>query len=217
MNSVSDIQLTAFQSEDEALFAKWLGSDHIYTWFCCDGDDSEQARIAGAEEKQAWLDEIATRDSHPHRHLFIVTYGSVKIGFGMCLDVHGEPEYLAEQYSDLYGQIMPSDAYELGYCIGEKAYLNKGFGKIIIQRLEEQCRKLGAKLLLADPSDANIPSVKVLTANGFERYKSGDYRKQLAAAGLCPVTIPDTYMHHYAPCPKTPYAGAYFCAACFAA
>ena len=171
------IQLTTFQDEDVPLFTQWLNKDYIYKWFCCDGKEGEQARMGGLEEKQAWLEEVTNRGEHPHRHLFIVTCDGRKIGFGICIDLSGEPEYLAEQYPDLQGTIQAGEALELGYCIGEEAYLNKGIGKRIIQRLEAECRNLGAVLLLADPSEENIPSVQVLLANGFAKYKDGDYRK----------------------------------------
>ena len=34
-------------------------------------------------------------------------------------------------------------------------------------------------MLLADPSAENIPSIKVLVANGFQKVKDEDYRKLL--------------------------------------
>jgi len=169
MNELN-IELMAFGDDHEALFAGWLDKDYIYKWFCCDG---------GLEEKQAWLDEIANRDKRSHAHLFIVNCNGSEIGFGICIDLIGEPEYLKETYPDLNGKIKAGEVLELGYCIGEETYLNKGIGRIIIKRLEEESRKLGAVLLLADPSETNVPSVKVLLSNGFERHKSGDYRKHL--------------------------------------
>ena len=179
MITESNIQLTAFQDEDVVLFTQWLEKDYIFKWFCGDGKEGEQARIDGQSEKQDWLDEVIEREDNPHRHLFIVLYNGVKIGFGICIDLSGEPKYTAEQYPDLYRNIKQGEALELGYCIGEETYLNKGIGKIIIKKLEETCRKLGATVALADPNEKNIPSVKVLMANGFEKFKDGDYRKQL--------------------------------------
>lgn len=174
-----NIKLTAFQDEDVTLFTQWIDKDYIYKWFCCDGDESEQARIEGLKERQAWLCEVTSRDENPHRHLFIATCGGNKIGFGICLDLAGEDEYVKEQYPDLIGRLKAGQAFEIGYCIGCEAFLNKGIGKIMIKKLEEECRKLGAIMLLADPSEDNVPSVKVLLVNGFERNKNGDYRKQL--------------------------------------
>jgi len=175
----NNIQLVAFRDEDVALFTQWIEKDYIYLWFCCNGDKSEQAFIDGQKEKQEWLNEVTTRDDNPHRHLFIVMCDGIKIGFGICIDLSGEPEYTTEQYPDLNGKVEPGEVLEIGYCIGEEAYLNKGIGKIIIRKLVDECRRLGAALALADPSEKNIPSVKVLLANGFYKYKDGDYRKQL--------------------------------------
>jgi len=174
-----NVQLAAFQDEDVALFEQWLDKDYIYKWFCCDGKEGEQARIDGLEERQAWLDEVTSREENPYRHLFIVTCDGIKIGFGVCIDLTGEPEYVEEQYPDLNGKVNTREALELGYCIGEESYLNKGIGKTIIKKLEEKSRELGAVLLLSDPNEDNVPSVKVLLNNGFEKYKDGDYRKQL--------------------------------------
>ena len=176
MTNKYNIQLTTFQDRDIALFAQWLGKEYFYKWFCCDGKEGEQAYIDGLEEKQSWLDQATNRDANPHRHLFIVTCDGNKIGFAVCIDLYGEPEYVEEHYPDLKGKIKAGEALELNYGIGEETYLNKGIGGIIIQKLEEYCRKQGAVLLLADPNEENIPSVKVLVGNGFERYKVGDYR-----------------------------------------
>ena len=179
MMNEDSIQLITFQDEDVRLFAQWLEKDYIYKWFCCDGKEGEQAGIDGLEEKQAWLSEVTNREENPHRHLFIVTCDGKKIGFGICIDLAGESEYVEEQYPDLNGKIEVGEAFEIGYCIGEEVYVNKGIGKIIVKRLEKECRKLDVALLLADPNEKNIPSVKVLLVNGFEKYKDGDYRKQL--------------------------------------
>ena len=177
----NDIKLEVFQDEDVAIFTQWLDKDYIYKWFCCDGKDDAQARIDGLEGRKAWIDEVTTRKENPHRNQFIAmtNHGDVKIGFGICLDLTGEPEYTKEQYPDLYGNIKPGEAFEIGYCIGEEAYLGRGVGKIIIKKLEAAARDLGAALLLSDPSEDNIPSVKVLLANGFEKHKDTDYRKKL--------------------------------------
>ena len=175
-----NIQLAAFQDEDVTLFTQWLGKDYFYKWFCCDGEDSRQARTNGLAVKQAWLDQITSRKENPHRQLFIVTFRGSKIGFGACIDLAGEPEYVKEKYPDLAEKLTTQEAFELNYGIGEAVYLNQGIGKIIIRRLEETCRGFGATWLLADPSEQNTPSVKVLLSNGFEQYKDGDYRKQVS-------------------------------------
>jgi len=179
MSNEQNLQLVVFTDEDVALFAKWLDKDYIYKWFCCEGKDDEQSRIDGQTEKQEWLDEVKHHNEYSHRHLFIVTCDGQKVGFGICLDLAGEPDYTKEQYPDLFENPEPGMALEIGYCIGEEEYLGKGLGKIMIRMLEEECHKLGASIVLADPNEKNIPSINVLIANGFEKHKDCDYRKKL--------------------------------------
>jgi len=165
-----EITLTPLKDEEVAQCAQWLKKDFVYERFCPDGE----------EEFQSWMDEINGRNGdYDSRKFFMVHCDSAKVGFCLLLDLESEPEYVAELYPDLTGQIAKNDALELGYCIGEEDYLGKGIGKIIIKKLEEEARKNGAKIILADPDETNIPSVKVLLANGFEKNKDGDYRKEL--------------------------------------
>ena len=179
MSNEQNLQLVVFTDEDVALFAKWLDKDYIYKWFCCEGKEDEQSRIDGQTGKQEWLDEAIHRNENSYRHLFIATYDGQKIGFGNHLDLTGVPDYTKEQYPDLIENLQPGEALELGYCIGEEDYLGIGLGKLIIKKLEEECRKHGASLVLADPNEENIPSIKALLANGFKKHKDGDYRKKL--------------------------------------
>jgi len=170
MINEKEITLTPLQDEEVALCEQWLKKDFIYERFCPRGE----------EEFQSWMDEINGRnDVYDSRNFFMVHCDSVKIGFCLLLDLNSEPEYVAELYPDLTGQIAKNDALELGYCIGEEDYLAKGIGKIIVSKLEEEAKKFGAKIILADPDETNIPSVKVLLANSFEKVKDGDYRKEL--------------------------------------
>ena len=171
MINEKDVPITPLLDEDVALFEKWLEKDYIYKWLCTTGE----------EERQAWVDEIKGRhDTHRHMKHFIVSVGKQeKIGFGLCVDLFHDPAYVKEFYEDLAGTIRENEAYELGYFIGEEAFLNQGLGKIIIQKLEDKVTELGGKLLLADPDEKNIPSIKVLMANGFQKVKDGDYRKAL--------------------------------------
>jgi len=175
------LRLAAFQDEDVALFEEWIDKEYIYKWFCCDGKEGEQARIGGLEEKRDWLDLVREREENPHIHLYIVTCDGHKIGFCIGIDLFGEPKYTKDQYPDLSGKLSQGEAIELGYCIGEESYLSKGLGKLIIKLLKKECCDLGASLVLADPSEENVPSVKALLSNGFEKYKDGDYRKQIVS------------------------------------
>jgi len=164
-----DVTLKPLINEDVELIEKWLEKDYISKWFC----------PAGEEEKQDWLDEIKGRHETPHIKHFIIHISGQKIGFCQCIDLFHELEYVKEIYEDLANTIRENEAYEFNYLIGEETFLNKGFGKIIIKKLEVIAKEMGGKMLLADPSAENIPSIKVLIANGFQKVKDEDFRKRL--------------------------------------
>ena len=162
-----DISLIPLTDEDIDIFKKWLNKEYIYKWFCPDGET----------EKDAWLDEVKNRNNkYTHYKHFIVTYNDIKIGYCIFFDCHYEQEYSQEFYDTTFEE---NYAYEIGFCIGEEEYLNKGIGKIIIKKLEEEIIKIGGKLILADPSEKNTASIKALLNNGFKKCKDNDYRKEL--------------------------------------
>jgi len=161
------IVLKPLMEEDVSLFSKWLDKDYIHKWFCS----------AGEVEKEDWLNEINNRNSKcNHMKHFIVNYDDKQIGFCLYIDCHFEREYSQEMYGETFDE---NYAYEIGYCIGEEEYLNKGIGKIIVKKLEEKIIEIGGKEILADPGEENIISVKTLFSNGFIKIKNGDYRKKL--------------------------------------
>ncbi|MCL2593043.1 MAG: GNAT family N-acetyltransferase [Defluviitaleaceae bacterium] len=164
----NDITLRPLMDEDVNIFKNWLDKNHIYKWFCYDG---------GEEEREAWLNEIENRnDKYNHMKHFIVEYNEKKIGFCLYMDCHYEQEYSQE----IYGRTFCKNyAYEIGFCIGEEEYLNKGIGKIIIKKLEEKIIEIGGKEILADPNEENIVSIKTLFSNGFEKIKDNAYKKIL--------------------------------------
>ena len=159
------IELIPFETEDIILFEKWINKEYIYKWFC----DEE-----GEDEKQAWLEEVRNRPNHYYH--YILMYQDVKIGFAQLIDLHHEQEYSLEIYQKTFSL---GEAYELGYCIGEESYLGKGLGKLMVLELERKARLLGGKLILADPAEGNVASIRTLLSAGFMKIKDGDYRKML--------------------------------------
>lgn len=174
-----NITLKPLQSEDVALFEKWLRQDYIFKWFCMEGED-DKADIDAEVEMAGWMEQIHGRHTtHQHVKHFIVYLDGVKVGFCLYFDMIDEAEYLRDFYPDLVDDLVENHTYEIGYLIGEKSLLGKGIGKIIIQKLEEMVREIGGKTIIADPNEKNIPSVKVVLANGFTKFKDNDYRKKL--------------------------------------
>jgi len=162
-----EIILKPLANEDVHIFSKWLNKDYIYKWFCPDGE----------EEKEAWLNEVKNENgNYNHMKHFMVHYNDITIGFCIYFDCHFEQEYSQEMYGTIFEE---NYAFEIGFCIGEEKYLNKGIGKIIVKKLEEKIIEMGGKVILADPSEENIASIKTLLSNGFVKNKNCDYRKKL--------------------------------------
>lgn len=162
------IILRPFLDKDISTFTKWLDKGYIYKWFCPDGE----------EYREAWLDEVTNRNDKYHfmTH-FIVSCNGKDIGFCLYMDCYFEKEYIPEHYGmtiDKKGTV-----YEIGYLVGEEEYLGKGIGTIIVKKLEEKIIESGGKVILADPDEENIISIKTLLRNGFIKIKDEDYRKQI--------------------------------------
>ena len=165
----SEIVLKPIRDEDIPLFSQWLEKEYIRKWL---GD------------KEDWLHEINERNGTYHflKH-FIVYHAGRKIGYCLYADCFFLKELEEEEhdFKDLYGDVTEENhTYEIGYLIGEEEYLNQGFGKVIIQRLEERIREIGGKEIAADPSEENSISIKTLLRNGFKKKRDGDYRKTIA-------------------------------------
>ena len=165
------IVLQPLIEEDIKIFSKWLDKEYIGKWF---------------GEKEHWLYELNNRNGkYNFMKNFIVCHNDKKIGYCLYCDCFflknlEENAYNASFLKDLYGDITEeNNTYEIGYLIGEEEYLNKGIGKIIIQKLEEKIIEIGGKELSADPSEDNIISIKALLSNGFKKKNDGDYRKIL--------------------------------------
>lgn len=165
-----EVVLKPFTPLDLPLFESWLEQPFIYKWFCPNGES----------DKRDWLEEMSgiTDNSEQINH-FIIYLKEQKVGFAQCVDISSVPGYAAEVYSNLAETLQYNQAYELSYLIGEEALLGQGLGKTIIQLLVEEVKKRGGNIVLADPGEENIPSVRVLLSNGFVKYKDGDYRKDL--------------------------------------
>lgn len=168
-----EILFKPFTPADLPIFESWIQKPFIYKWFCPYGES----------DKREWLEESADIpvNTKPINH-FIIYINDKKIGFAQCIDISSVPGYAMEVYSDLVGTLEHTQAYELSYLLGEEYVVGKGLGKTIIRMLIEEVRKRGGRLVIADPGEENIPSVRVLISNGFTKYKDGDYRKVLQDA-----------------------------------
>lgn len=166
--SKNAIELKPLLDEDIVIFSKWLDKEFISKWF---------------GEKEDWLNEINERNGkYSFLKHFIVYYNDRKIGYCLHADCFflKDLEEEGHDFNDLYSDIVEKNhTYEIGYLIGEEDCLNKGIGKIIVQKLEEKIVEIGGKEIASDPAEENIISVKTLLSNGFKKKSDGDYRKNI--------------------------------------
>lgn len=170
----SQITIKPVQDDDIALFDQWLNKDYIYKWLCPDGE----------ENRASWLDELNNKNGkYSFMKHFMVYYNDRKIGYCLYADCFflKDIEEKGHDFEALYGNVVEENhTYEIGYLIGEEDYLNRGIGREIIRKLEDEIIKTGGKEIAADPAEENIISIKALLSNGFKKKSDGDYRKRIS-------------------------------------
>jgi RimJ/RimL family protein N-acetyltransferase len=140
------IIMEQIKDEDIALIKQWMQKEYIKKWYSPIND---------------WIYEIEKRDEEYKfiKH-FIVKINSTKIGFCQYYDC-----YFAKE--EWYNIDKPNKTYSIDYLIGNETFLNKGYGKKIVEELVKELKIKNGKEIIVNPEIENIPSQKVLTANGF--------------------------------------------------
>lgn len=141
------MMLRSLTDTDIPLLKKWLNRPHVAAWY---------------EHPLDWIDEAEKRHDEFHwLHHFIVELNGIAIGFCQYYDCNDAEE-------DWYGTIDLNGAYSIDYLIGEVFFLNKGYGKAIINALMQKLKtETDAKRVLAQPDPRNSASCKTLLACGF--------------------------------------------------
>jgi len=159
-NPAGTLILEPLTDADIPLFVRWLQKEHVKQWF---------------ENPEDWLDEIQNRNGK-YRFIkhFIVTLNGAKIGFCQYFDAYYVKEDLGWEFVK-----NKNESFGIDYFIGEEEYLRKGYGKAIIQKLEEKIQSVNGREICADPSGDNAISVKTLLSSGFVKLREGVYAKRL--------------------------------------
>lgn len=151
-----ELTLRLFYENDMALMERRLYADHVAPWY---------------EQPLDWIRELRKR------------YGEFRFVTHMIAEVDGNPIGFC-QYYDCYHSREPEDwgieiprpgeIYSIDYLIGEKEYLCRGFGKIMISQMLGKLWELGAEKVIVLPDKENSASNCTLEAVGFhwdgERY-----------------------------------------------
>jgi len=152
-----NVVIREFKKCDVAVFEEWLYKDYIKQWF---GDPKE------------WLDEVNNDDGKfDWINHFIVEYDSAPIGFCQYFDCKNAPEGFGWEKE-------PPGTFSIDYLIGEEAFLRKGIGSVIIQKLIALITaRENPKSIIADPVKENKDSIKLLEKNGFTFDETSGFHK----------------------------------------
>ena len=144
---MNKLKLRVLENRDIELFRKWVYEDHVAKWY---------------EQPLDWINEIENRyNEFNWIHHFIVVCNEKDIGFCQLYEYK-------EGGEDWHGNIELEGTYSIDYMIGEKEYLNKGFGSEIIKLLIQKIFAMpDAKRIIVQPEIDNTPSCKALLSAGF--------------------------------------------------
>ena len=162
-NYPSQIVLRPFWEDDVPLLERWLYEPHAAKWF---------------KHPLHWMNEVKNRHAEfSFLSHFIAEYEGIPIGFCQYYDCFYAAAH--EVWNDEWNvSERCGEIFSIDYLIGETQYLKKGYGKEIVRLLTEEIRRTGAKLIIVNPEKDNIPSGKVLEANGY-KYNGEDYYVEL--------------------------------------
>jgi RimJ/RimL family protein N-acetyltransferase len=141
------IILRPIRDDDINIMKEWLYKDYIHKWY---------------KEPEEWLLEIQKRNGeYSFIHHYIVLSNNIHIGFCQfysCADV----------YEEEYKSFPREGTYSIDYLIGDKEYLGKGIGRLIVKKLIEKIHAIpGARLIVVQPELENAASCNTLRANDF--------------------------------------------------
>lgn len=141
------MRLRRLNHNDVILFKKWVYKDFIAQWF---------------DDPLAWINEIENRNGKFNwiNH-FIAVLGKKDIGFCQFYEYK-------EGKEDWHGDIELKGTYSIDYFIGERDYLNQGYGREIIKLLTNTIFAVPhAQRIIAQPAPDNAASCNALLSAGF--------------------------------------------------
>lgn len=144
------LKLRVFEDSDIPTLKNWLVLPHVAKYY---------------EPAENWLAEVSDRAGEFSfiKH-FVVMLHERPVGFCQYYDC-----YFGRHYEDWYSCTVPDELFSIDYMIGEIDCLGQGYGKEIVRLLTEKIRRLpGAKAIVVQPDGENLPSRKILEANGYQ-------------------------------------------------
>ncbi len=146
------LMLRPFFDGDIELMERWLNMPHVAKWY---------------KHPEHWLNEL--RERHGEFSFlthFIAEFEGVPVGFCQYYDCYFAQKH--EIWNDQWrvGE-KEGEIYSIDCLIGEPEFLRRGFGTQMVRQMLEMLRRIGAKIVIAEPERENIASNEALRASGF--------------------------------------------------
>lgn len=153
-NYINNLNITfrKFQNkeEDYANMYKWYQNKFVYEWF-------EQRKLNYDEIKKKYKSKLINK----REELFIIKSNKKDIGY---VQIYKNTNGLKLNELKKYKNI-----YEYDLFVGEEAYLNMGYGRVIIKKINEMIyKKYNADCIIIRTFKRNIRAVKCYKKCGFE-------------------------------------------------
>ena len=158
MNEISQkITFRLLKKDDLELIHKWFLSDHVIKWY-------SKKKWTFAELKNKYLPRIFGKAP---TSCFLILFKEKPIGQVQMYKISDYPEYK---------KIIQVDENAAGadLFIGEKDYLHKGLGSIIIKKFLRDFvfAQLEVDSCIMGPDPKNMPAIKAYQKAGFSHFKT---------------------------------------------
>ena len=135
------------ESEFRKLY-EWCSNEYVYEWF-------EQRKLSLEEIREKYINKL----NLGKQELFIIQYDNKDIGLVQIYKLEDSIKELSN-YNNIY---------EYDLFIGEKEYLNKGIGAIIVNYINNLLKNnYNADVLVLRPFKNNIRAIKCYQKAGFK-------------------------------------------------
>lgn len=161
-NTKNQITFKEFTLEDVPLYYRWAEEEHVKNvWF-----------LDGYQPKEYILKKI---EGNGMEYPFLILANNQPIGFIQYWDVHAR-DLIEKEKHDYFTGSAPG-TYGIDIFIGEKSFLDKGYGtEILLGFTKLLFDKYGAKRIVVDPSTENKRALRCYEKAGFKFAGSGNDR-----------------------------------------
>ena len=146
-------------SKDTDLMYNWLMEEHVHEWF--------------ASAVNISMDFVKSRFTEINDFIkrWVFQINGIDIGYIQNFFYEEDDGISLKYRNDIEAK---EGSVGIDYFIGDKNYVHKGYGKIILKHFLDEIifPDPRTKSIIVGPRTKNLASIKILEANGFKWYKN---------------------------------------------